>query len=57
MIKDPIVEEIRQYRKAHAAEYGNGLGRIVQALRKCERVSDRPMLNPRPKKQLNPTES
>lgn len=56
MIEDPIVEEIRQHRKAHAAEHGNDLGRIVQALRKRERTSDRPLLNPGPKKRLNPTE-
>lgn len=53
MIEDPIVEEIRQHRKAHAAEHGNDLGRIVQALRKRERESDRPVLNPGPKKQFN----
>ena len=57
MIEDPIVEEIRQHRKAHAAEHGNDLGRIVQALRKRERESDRPLLNPGPKKQLSPTKS
>lgn len=56
MIEDPIVEEIRQHRKAHAVEHGNDLGRIVQSLRKRERESDRPLLNPGPKKQLNPTE-
>lgn len=53
MIEDPIVEEIRQHRKAHAAEHGNDLGRIVQALRKRERESDRPVLNPGPKTQFN----
>lgn len=56
MIKDPIIEEIRQHRRAHAAEYGNDLGRIVQALRKRERESDRPVLNPGPKKRLIPIE-
>lgn len=56
MIEDPIVEEIRQHRRAHAAENGNDLGRIVQSLRKRERESDRPLLNG-PKKQLSPTES
>ncbi len=54
MIKDPVVEEIRQYRRAHTAEHGNDLGRIVQALRKRERDSDRPVLNPGPKKLLDP---
>ena len=56
MIKNPIVEEIRQLRRAHAAEHGNDLGRIVQALRKRERESDRPVLNPGPKKLLTPIE-
>ena len=56
MIEDSIVEEIRQHRKAHAAEYGNDLGRIVRALRKRERESDRPLLNPGPKKPFSPTE-
>ena len=56
MLEDPIVEEIRQHRKAHAAEHGNDLGCIVQSLRKRERESDRPLLNPGPKKQLSPTE-
>lgn len=56
MLEDPIVEEIRQHRKAYADEHGNDLGRIVQALRKHERESDRPLLNPRPKKQLSSTE-
>ena len=56
MIEDPIVEEIRQHRKAHAAEYGNDLGRIVQSLRKRERESDRPLLNPGLKKRFRPTE-
>lgn len=56
MIEDPIVEEIRQHRKAHAAEYGNNLRRIVQSLRKRERESDRPLLNPGPKKRFSPTE-
>ena len=56
MNRDLIVEEIRQHRRAHATEHGNDLGRIVQALRKRERESDRPVLNPGPKKLLNPIE-
>ena len=38
MINDPIVEEVRRYRKEHAARYGNDLRRIVEALKKKERV-------------------
>ena len=56
MIDDPVVEEMRQHARAHAAEHGNNLERIVQALRERERESDRPLLNPGPKP-LNPTGS
>lgn len=49
MIEDPIVEEIRRHRRAHASEHGNDLGRIAQALRKHERESSRIVLNPGPK--------
>jgi hypothetical protein len=34
MIEDPIVAEVRRHRKEHAAEHGNDLKRIVEALRK-----------------------
>ncbi len=56
MIDDPVVEEIRRHRKAHAAEHGNDLDRIVKALRQRERESDRPLLNPGPQP-LSPTRS
>ena len=46
MIEDPIVAEIRRYRKEHAAEHGNDLKRIVDALRKRERESKHNPLNP-----------
>jgi hypothetical protein len=49
MINDPIVEEIRRYRKEHAERYGNDLNRIVEALRKKEAKSYRAQLNPGPK--------
>jgi hypothetical protein len=49
MINDPIVEEIRRYRKEHAAQYDNNLTRIVEALRKKERESKRVQLNLEPK--------
>ncbi len=45
MIEDPIVEEIRKYRKEHAARYGNDLKRIVEAFREKERQSKRPVVN------------
>ena len=50
MIDDPIVEEIRCFRKEHAAQYGNNLQRIVEALREKERLSHRVRLNPGPKR-------
>jgi hypothetical protein len=49
MINDPIVEEVRRYRKEHAARYGNDLNRIVEALKKRECESHRIRLNPGPK--------
>jgi hypothetical protein len=49
MINDPIVEEVRRYRKEHAAHYGNDLNRIVEALKQKERESNRVYLNPGPK--------
>ncbi|CAK8718145.1 hypothetical protein GMJAKD_07365 [Candidatus Electrothrix aarhusensis] len=50
MIDDPIVEEIRRFRKEHAARYGNNLQRIVEAVREKEWLSDRVRLNPGPKR-------
>ena len=55
MIEDPIVEEIRKFRKKHSAKYGNDLKRIVEALRKRERDSKRILLNPGPKSLKNTT--
>ena len=55
MIEDPIVAEIRRHRKEHAAEYGNDLKRIVEALRKRERESQRTVLNPGPKMRMDKT--
>lgn len=57
MIDDPIVEEVRRYRKEHAAQYGNDLNRIVEALRKKERESTRIQLNPGPKLLLKETDN
>ena len=57
MIEDPIVAEVRRYRKEHAAEYGNDLKRIVKALREREQKSKRTLLNPGPKLRLVQTGS
>ena len=39
MIDDPVVEEIRQYRQAHAAQYDNDLHKICEALREEEKTA------------------
>ena len=56
-IEDPIVAEVRRHRKEHAEEHGNDLKRIVEALRKWERESQRILLNPGPKLLLDKTGS
>lgn len=47
MIKDPIVEELHQYREAHARQYDNDLQKICAALRKKE--AQYPVVNRDPK--------
>jgi len=49
MIDDPIVEEIRRYRKEHAAKYGNDIHRIFEALREKERTSGKTYVNRGPR--------
>ncbi len=46
MIEDPIVEEMRRYRREHASKYGNNLELIISAFRKKEQESKRNILNP-----------
>jgi hypothetical protein len=41
MFEDPIVEEIRRVRRAHAARFGNDLAAIVADLHRLERESGR----------------
>ena len=48
MIEDPIVQDVRRHRQAHAEQYGHDLALIVQALRQRERKSGRLLLNPGP---------
>jgi hypothetical protein len=50
MFDDPIVEEIRRYRKEHAAKYGNDIHRIFEAFRELEKKSGHGFLNPGPKR-------
>lgn len=50
IMNDPIVEEIRRWRKEHAAQHGNNLARIAAAFREKEQASGRVYLNPGPKR-------
>lgn len=50
MFEDPIVEEVRRYRKEHAAKYGNDVHRIFEALRENQKKSKRKVVNFGPKK-------
>jgi hypothetical protein len=45
MFDDPIVEEIRRVRRAHAAQFDNDLSAIVADLRRLERESGRDYVN------------
>ncbi len=49
MFEDPIVEEVRSYRKKHAAKYGNDIHRIFAAFREMEQQAGHEFLNPGPK--------
>ncbi len=49
MFDDPIVEEIRCYRREHAAKYGNDIHRIFEALREQQKKSKRKVVNFGPK--------
>lgn len=50
MFDDPIVEEIRRYRREHAAKYGNDIHRIFEALRENQKKSKRKVVNFGPKR-------
>ncbi len=45
MFDDPIVEEIRRVRRAHAAQFNNDISAIVADLRRLERESGREHVN------------
>jgi hypothetical protein len=49
-MNDPIVEEIRRFRKEHPAQHDNDLKRIAAVLREKEQASGREYLNPGPKR-------
>ncbi len=48
MRDDPIVEEIRRVRSAHAARYGNDLDRIFAAIKESEKKSTAKLVNREP---------
>jgi hypothetical protein len=57
MNEDPIVAEIRQYRKEHAEKYGHDIGRICEALREAEAKSSRKIVHREPRLLLQNTGS
>jgi hypothetical protein len=50
MIDDPIVEEVRSHRQAHAARYNYDLEAIFEALLEREKNSSRPVVNRPPRR-------
>ncbi|MFV2055361.1 MAG: hypothetical protein ACC707_02795 [Thiohalomonadales bacterium] len=53
MKNDPIVEEIRAFRAAHAAKYGNDLDRIFQAVKESEKKHTHKLVNREVKRTLH----
>lgn len=49
MMDDPIVEEVRKHRQAHAAKYSNDLKAICAALKIREQQSSRKVVNRSPR--------
>ncbi len=52
MYLDPIVEEIRYYRKKHSEKDNNNLDKIFDTLKKVEQKSKRKIINLGPKELL-----
>jgi len=52
MIDDPIVEEIRAYRKAFAQAHGNDLHEIAKAMRAIKLAPDVPRVQFAPKAKM-----
>jgi hypothetical protein len=53
MFKDPIVEEVRDTRQKHAAQFNYDLRKIAEDLRKKERLSGRKSVSFPPKPAKN----
>lgn len=57
MKEDPIVAEIRKYRQELAAEHGNDLSRIFEAIRERQAKSSREVVKQDPRRLLPRTGS
>jgi rubrerythrin len=57
MERDPIVEEIRQYRQKHAAVYDHDIHKIFEDIKRQENKLDRPVVKRHPKRHLKATGS
>lgn len=57
MRRDPIVEEIRRIREAHAARFNYDLKSICADLKKKEKDCGHPVVSLPPKRLLKPTGS
>ena len=55
MSEDPIVEDIRRVRHAHASQFDNDLSTIVADLRRLERESGRSYVNFPPRRRERPS--
>lgn len=56
MIDDPIVNEIREIRRAYALKFNNDLHAICEDLRRQERESDRQFRTPAQREVENATQ-
>lgn len=57
MKPDPIVDEVRKTREAHAAQFNYDLLAICRDLRKKEKESGHPVVSRQPRLRLRPTGS
>ena len=57
MKPDPIVEEVREARRSHAAKFNYDLTAICADLKKKEKDSGHPLISRQPKLRLKPTGS
>jgi hypothetical protein len=57
MKPDPIVDEVRKVREAHAAKFNHEISAICADLRKKEKTSGHPVVSGQPKLRLKPTGS